>query len=154
MIFRRSIHPGPQRRWSVYGELDAFLNPSLTCVSTFFGRIRGTERTELGCVLNVIRGYIYLGMGAHSLKGGEWFLSIPDTLRQKILSSMSVKEIFTSRFEALSIVINAYPNEYTEIVWEELRLQMDRLIDTSIIPFLRVVNIQDVLAYTMSVSQC
>jgi hypothetical protein len=44
-------------------------------------------------------------------------------------------------------ILIAFPEEYSEIVWEEIRLQLYDVLDTTIIPLLRVINLRDVQKY-------
>jgi hypothetical protein len=112
-----------------------------TCVSTLFTQYK---QRHGAMHLPVARHLSFLSL---YMKGGRWFLSVSAHMRKVILDNLTPEELASRYFDVLSIILIAFPEEYSEILWEELRLQLDDALNTTIIPFLRVVNLSDVESY-------
>jgi hypothetical protein len=143
-ILRRSVHR--RHRWQSNGELvtDSLIVPNGL---TFFANNTLTKTSKWVPVIKLVCTYISLGMRAHNIKGGEWFFSMPDDLRKVIMGSLSPEQLFMRQLDALTIILQAYPDEYSEVIWEELRLQMDKVLEATFIPLLRIITVKDVRRY-------
>jgi hypothetical protein len=80
-------------------------------------------------------------------KGGQWCLSIKPSMKRAILDDIASDESRERYLNILHIFLKAFPEEYSQILWEELRLQLDDVLSTSIIPILRVISLRDLQNY-------
>ena len=53
----------------------------------------------------------------------------------------------TTLFDILSVAIHAFPEPYTEILWQEAEAQLWDIVDSTCLPFLAVIDLPEVLAY-------
>jgi hypothetical protein len=143
IVFSRSVNK--QKRWYSNGEFasnDSPLVSSMTpnCLAYFFAQPNPFERRTLPSAAK-------LKFLSIDVKCGEWSFSVPDHFREAIQSNLSLDELFMLRFDVLSIILEAFPEEYTEIMWEELAIQMHKVVETTVIPLLRITRLTDVLRY-------
>lgn len=56
-------------------------------------------------------------------------------------------------FDILSIAIRAFPEVWSEIAWKEVQDQLWDVVQSTCVPFLGVLEIEDVLAYLSGISR-
>jgi hypothetical protein len=142
MIFSRASNL--QRIWQSDGELAEDIGEpwvSASIISLFQSK---NEYAELS---KDIESAIHLNILQISFKAGRRYISITERLRDDIQKTLSSKELMIRRFDILSVIVQAFPDEYSEIVWEEIRLQMIEIVERACLPLLRVISIRDVEQY-------
>jgi hypothetical protein len=146
LIFYRSSRP--QLRWNEQGELaqfdidKQFIPP---CVVEIFKGGNDVFKKNKDLDTMVTRGLL-----EPVLIGGIAYISVSEKLRADIQSSKSSKDANVSlvrRFGLLNIMLEALPEEYSIIVWEEVRSQLRETLELNCIPILRVMNFEDISRY-------
>jgi hypothetical protein len=142
MIFSRASHL--QWRWQSDGELAEDMDGpwvSASIIRLF------QSKNEYGEMSKDIESAIGLDILEVGFKAGRRYISITEHLRDHIRQTLSSKELIIRRFDILSVVVQAFPDEYSEIVWEEIRLQMTEIVGKACLPLLRVISIKDIEQY-------
>ncbi|KAL5328743.1 hypothetical protein ACEPPN_002247 [Leptodophora sp. 'Broadleaf-Isolate-01'] len=73
--------------------------------------------------------------------------NIPSEWRQKHREGISLPSLETLLFDVLSTTIQALPDAYTEILWEETEAELWDIILSTCVPFLAVIDISDIRRY-------
>jgi hypothetical protein len=146
LIFCRSSHP--QLRWNEQGELaqfdidEQFIPP---CVVEIFKGGDDVFKKNKDLDTMVTRGML-----ENVLVGGIAYISVSEKLRADIQSSKSSKDPNVSlvkRFGLLNVMLEALPEAYSIIVWEEVHSQLRETLELNCIPILRVMNFEDISRY-------
>jgi len=146
LIFYRSARL--QLRWNEEGELvqydinEHFIPP---CVVNLFKGNDDALRKNKDLHTMVTRGLLET-----SLVGDITYISISEKLRASIRASTSFRDptvSFVQRFGLFNIMLEALPEEYSIIVWEEVQSQLHETIELNCIPILRVMNFEDISRY-------
>lgn len=74
-------------------------------------------------------------------------------MRQAILDSMDPDVSKERHVSILHIFLKAIPEEYSQILWEELRFQLNDVLHNSIIPLLHVISLIDMQEYHIKYSK-
>jgi hypothetical protein len=143
LLFQRSANS--QLRWGRSGELqtdraDVSLVPA--CIVELF------EDKKVGSIDNRspnLQKMIDDRLIIIKRKQGQEYLSLPR--RDEILALISDEDRICRSFEIISIVALAFPEEYSSIVWEEVREQLREVVETECLPILRVIDLGDLLNY-------
>jgi hypothetical protein len=146
LIFFRSTRP--QLRWNEDGELAQYdLDERFIphCIIILFKKnhnaIVDNEQLQMA---------VTLGLLQLASVGDTEYISVSEQMRASILSSNSSKDpnaLLTERFGLLNIMLEAIPEEYSTIVWEEAQSQLRETIELNCIPILRVINFDDISRY-------
>lgn len=67
--------------------------------------------------------------------------------RKLLRQTLSPEALKTTLFDILSVVIYAFPEPYTEILWQEAEARVWEVVDSTCLPFLAVIDLPDVLNY-------
>jgi len=146
LIFYRSARL--QLRWNEEGELvqydinEHFIPP---CVVNLFKGNDDALRKNKDLHTMVTRGLLET-----SLVGDITYISISEKLRASIRASTSFRDptvSFVQRFGLFNIMLEALPEEYSIIVWEEVQSQLHETIELNCIQILRVMNFEDISRY-------
>lgn len=71
-------------------------------------------------------------------------------LRRLERKALSPEVITRISFDILSTVMQAFPEPYSEILWQETTAQLWEVVDSTCLPFLAVINWPDFLIYIYS----
>jgi hypothetical protein len=137
----------PQRRWKENGELAlderfrAFVPP---WTATAFEE---TPLLDLLSKANLLNPLWLEHLKVESKLGRE-FVSISDQLHKELEESLCRDHLLEARrFDTLSILLQAFPDDHSEILWQEVQLHMREDVEKTCLPLLQVVNLDDVRAY-------
>lgn len=151
-IFYRSARP--QLRWNEEGELaqydinEHFIPP---CIMMLF-----KEKDNVFKENEQLHMAITLGLLQLVSVGEIEYISVSKQLRASLLSSISSTDpnvLLLERFGLLNTMLEAIPEEYSIIVWEEVQSQLRETIELNCIPILRVINFDDISRYVDLLSE-
>ena len=144
IILSRSSRP--QRRWKSNGELaldeqhGTFVPASIISLFKETSWPDSLPRTKFPSA-----SFRHLRI---ETKGGQEFLSLSNQLKTELKGSLSsVGFLDSRRFDVLSILLHAFPDEHSEILWEEIQSRMHQTIEETCLPLLRVFNLDDIKQY-------
>jgi len=138
-----------QLRWGRNGELqaDAAEIQSLVpaCVVELF---RDIESRDVDNQSRSVRVMIDDGLIVINTRRGQEYVSL--RRRDEVLGQLSIEDRMRRSFDIISIFALVYPDEYSSIIWEEVREQLREAVELQCLPFLQVINLGDLLHYLTS----
>ena len=143
IIFTRSACS--HSRWRSNGELNHDPQEA-TLVPPYIARLF-EESTETAELSEDVLSTVDLELVRIKYKGGRKLLSMTERLKKEVRENISQGDLIVKRFDLLSIILRALPDEYSGITWEEVRTTLDETVQKSCLPLIRVINLEDIKKY-------
>ena len=80
-------------------------------------------------------------------KGGGLleYLCVHEDWRNRLRCDLPVSDVLLYLFDVLAVVLQSFPESYTEPLWEELEDQLWDVIESTCLPLLGVIDINDIV---------
>ena len=135
-LFDRTRLPLPQ--WSDGGELEMHSSARYGLEAVDFGRysiadlIKRAERDEI--------------VKTEGESCFQWY-TVSETWKERMAHALSSEDVKAIQFSILGIVIRAFPEAWSELLWEEIEDQLWEVIESNCVPFLGMLDAEDLIDY-------
>ncbi|KAK0099394.1 hypothetical protein ONS96_008422 [Cadophora gregata f. sp. sojae] len=133
--------------WTDSGELNLF-PPRHSKVPSWLVRQFGT--TIAWESPPILPQAINIGLVSTSKNGLLEYLHLNDEWRTELRAGLHQATSLEHLYDVLAVVIHAFPEQHAEILWEEMEEHLWDVVNSTILPFLTVLNPVDVMAHLSS----
>ena len=136
ILFSRACKPSA--RWSSVGELESHLPIPIKVPPGLLDLIEEAKGRGIVTVEGVAWSQCYT-------MNKEW--------KERLRCNLDSETAKLTLFSILSIVVQAFPEAWSEMMWEEVEDQLWDVVRSTCVPFLGVLDIEDIIEYVSDTSR-
>jgi hypothetical protein len=136
ILFGRATLPSAQ--WSDGGELETSPGGRYSLEALDFGAYSLTRLIEKAEREGIVR--------TEGASWSQWYI-VSEAWKEQMACNLNSEKAKPIQFAILGIVIRAFPEAWCELVWEEVEDQLWEVIESTCVPFLGVLDIEDIKEY-------